>query len=470
MAEKAYQGDQILDFWQTFDSLATPNIIGQGILRYMPAKVSPPDQMILMNWGTLADEPFQVSVEEGRSFIRDGENEPDTALALLWNKVPLGPKQSRVYRTVMGLGGVSLAPGDLAMGLTAPSYLAITDPNEYLIIAYLSNTGGFTVKNAMANLVLPKGMSLIKGDTRTDLGTMMPNGSRQLVYKVKMNPKEAKEGKHKIQIKVDSETLDTQSINRDIQFTGQPKILVSSIGEPYIERGMDQFIDVPIQVLNKSEVIVSNIMLVMDSKSPLILPDFELKSRRIPVLMPYQAQKVSWKLKVSEWKKGVHNMPVKIFSEYTKPETVQAKVKVGLGKPKAKLYYSEPSIFIGEYGYVWIVLLDMPTFSGLDLKLTWNDEELKSIRVSPEPWLIEQEDNVMEMFTATSNALQISNLSAQNPPWRTIIGKWHFKALLDGDAKVTLWQDDERLDTLKLVLRNQEAPVGKEKEENGFDF
>ena len=43
IAETAYSGQNIMDYWQSFDSLVSPNIIAQGILRYTPASLTPPN-------------------------------------------------------------------------------------------------------------------------------------------------------------------------------------------------------------------------------------------------------------------------------------------------------------------------------------------------------------------------------------------------------------------------------------------
>ena len=470
-SETSYKGDAIMDYWQSFDSLASPNIIAQGILRYTPASLTPPDELILMNWGALADNPYRVTTKKGRSFIRDGEDEPDTALALFYEKKPLGPQEARVYRTVMGLGGVSLAPGDLALGITAPSYISVTDPNVYTMVAYISNTGGFTAASANATITLPDGLTLVKGDQSQFLGNILSGGTRQLVYFVQMDPKNATEGNKNIEFTVSSETLADQVLTRPIIFTGQPKLTVTGIGKPTIKRGFDQFVDVPVEVRNASDVTVANVELALiPENTPFSIPSFDQSRQVIPVLDPRTNQQVSWKLKVDEWHGGTHQLPIQIKSVYTKPVTTNVPVQIQLGKPKAKLYYSEPSLFIGDYGYVWITLMDMATFSGLNLRLTWDGDYLAPIRVSPEPWLIESTSNAMEMFTSTYNALEISDLAAKNPPWRMIVGKWHFKVIDEGDVIVKLWQGDEQLDELKIILRKQEELLENEKEENDFDF
>ncbi len=468
IAEKAFYKQDIVDYWQSFDSLATPNIIAQGVLRYSPAALTPPDELILMNWGTLADQPYKVTIVEGRSFIREGEEEPDTALALLWNRQSLASKKARIYRTVMGLGGISLAPGDLSLGLSAPSELAVTDPNEYIIVAYVSNTGGFSVKDSKAIIALPAGLEMVKGNKIEDLETILPNGSRQLVYKIKVDPKKVIQATRPIQLTITSSTLDDQIIKRDVKFTGQPILSLEKVGNPIIQRGFDQFVDVPIKVTNKSSVAVSDIQIEIGTSNALVLPKFESRLKEISKLDPWESQQVSWKLKVAKWSQGEHDLAIVAKSSFTKDKKINAQVSITLGKPMGKLFYSEPSFFIGDYGYIWMTLMDMPTFDGLDLTLTWDENYLKPIRVSPEPWLIEANNDIIDNFNSTKNVLQINDLSAESPPWRMIIGKWHFKVLDYGDTNVKLWQGDEQIDSIQLTLRREDKL--KNEKEVDFDF
>ena len=470
VSERSYKGDQIMDFWQSFDSLSSPNVIAQGLLRHGPAGLTPPDELILMNWGSLADQPYNVRIEDGRSFIRDGEDEPDTALALLFNQKPLGPDAVRIFRTVMGLGGISLEPGDLALGLTSPKTLAITDPNKYTIIAYVSNTGGFSASDSSAYLKLPDGLQLVKGNQVTRLGNILPGGSRQLMYIVKVNSKHAVEGEFDLSLTVSSQTLADQVIKRPIQFTGQPKLSIQPIGLPIIERGLDYFVDTSIHVINESDVSISNINVSLEIKSPFEKPSFETLNRAIIRLEPNQKKRLDWKLKVANWFQGRHPLVVNMVSDYTKPVTRNVFVDVKLGDPKAKLYYSDPAFFVGDYGYIWITMVDMPTFSGLNLTLKWDKTYLKPIRVSPEPWLIEQRENSLDSFIITNNAVEIIDLAAHSPPWRMIIGKWHFKVLKDGDASVSIYQGDELLDTINILLRPSGDILEHLEKEKSFDL
>ena len=62
------------------------------------------------------------------------------------------------------------------------------------------------------------------------------------------------------------------------------------------------------------------------------------------------------------------------------------------------------------------------------------------------------------------------DLAADNPPWRMIIGKWHFKAIKDGDATVSIYQEDELLDTINILLRPTGDILESLEKEKSFDL
>ena len=85
--ETALRGNLIPDFWQAFDNLQEPRVIAQGTLR--GGSLTPPSEVLIANWGTLADKSWKVSVDPTAGFIRKGEDEPDTAFCPLLGEAAL---------------------------------------------------------------------------------------------------------------------------------------------------------------------------------------------------------------------------------------------------------------------------------------------------------------------------------------------------------------------------------------------
>lgn len=450
VSEASFSGADIHDYWQTFDSLDNPTIVAQGLLRYPLANVVPPDQLILMNWGTLADQPYLVDVQPGRSFIRDGETEPDTALALLWNETVLQPNESRVYRTIMGLGGVSLQAGDVSLGLSAPKVLSITDPNDYLIVAYLTNTGGFSIMNATASLKLPTGIRLIQGNKLTELGTILSNESRQIVYKVSLDPTKLTTSKKKIHFSIESSTLADQSIVREIQFTGQPQLSIMPVNHPSITRGFDEFVDVSVRIKNTSIVPISNIHATMSVMDPLQVPVFESSNRTIKSLLPNESIDLNWMVGINDWQHGTHNATVVVHSDLTPMQSLPVPIDVILGQPRAALYYSQPRYPLNTYGYLWVTVLNMPKVPSTTFRLVWDDTYIHPIRFSTNASFI-NDGYLPESVMVTGNTMIIPSIELKEPVWRRIIGSFHFKVIHPGTSVVEIWSEGKLLDTIDVI-------------------
>src|SRR5690606_11955697 len=108
--DRVFEGDAIPQFFQAFDSLSDPRVMSQGTLRGDDATV--PDAVYFTNWGSLADGPWEFDFQLGREFLRAGEFELDSAVALYWYPEPLAPGEERVYTTYYGLGGITIVAGD----------------------------------------------------------------------------------------------------------------------------------------------------------------------------------------------------------------------------------------------------------------------------------------------------------------------------------------------------------------------
>jgi len=90
-------GAELPDYWQAFDSLSQPTVIAQGTLR--APGLTPPDRLEMVDWGTLADAPWDFPFPAGADFTRQGEAEQDTAVALYWEPAILAPGGTRTYRS-----------------------------------------------------------------------------------------------------------------------------------------------------------------------------------------------------------------------------------------------------------------------------------------------------------------------------------------------------------------------------------
>ncbi|MHB0939006.1 MAG: cohesin domain-containing protein [Armatimonadota bacterium] len=207
-------GKDVPDYWQAFDSLANPTVVSQGSLRGKELTV--PSKVLFADWGSLADEPWEPALAPGQGFIRKNEADPDTASALFWGPEAVEPEQSITYTTYYGIGDVSIKPGQLALGLTAPAETTFEHERteSFTITGYMQNTGGYAGKNVTMSLVLPAGLTLLDGDLKHAYAEIKPDGTVQQSWRVRINGKQ--NGKQQIVLSVTSDNIEANKSARDI--------------------------------------------------------------------------------------------------------------------------------------------------------------------------------------------------------------------------------------------------------------
>lgn len=173
--------EDLPEFWQAFDSLSNPRVIAQGTLR--GPMFTPPHRIYFSNWGSLADGVWHFNFQPGREFIREGEFELDSAMALYWDPIPLEPGLSLTYVTGYGLGGITLVPGLLSLGLTSPAEAEIDKP--FPVVAYLENTAGMKAEDVEIEIRLPQHLQLASTESPVKkLGDLAAGETSQILWQV----------------------------------------------------------------------------------------------------------------------------------------------------------------------------------------------------------------------------------------------------------------------------------------------
>lgn len=227
-ADIAYRGDEIPDFWQAFDSLADPRVTAQGTLR--GDDVTTPDRVYFSNWGALADGLWDFDFEPGRDFTRLGEFELDSATALYWDPRPLAPGEERVYVTHYGLGGISISPGDLSIGVTSPSTVT-ADPDRtvtFPVIAYIQNTGEGEARSLVARIQLPQGLRLDGEPAVRQLGNLPSGRTTQVTWRVAVD--RAVGGELTYTVRVEAINAEPNQVSRRLRVVS-PAALTITLGE-----------------------------------------------------------------------------------------------------------------------------------------------------------------------------------------------------------------------------------------------
>lgn len=208
--------NEVPDYWQAFDSLAKPSVIAQGTLR--GSGLTAPDKIIFADWGTLADEPWEPVITSDMGFIRKGETEPDTAAAMFWNPVAVAPEKTIAYTTYFGIGDVSLKPGALTLGLTAPADATFEHErtDTFTITGYLQNAGGYEAHDVQLHFTLPAGLTLVSGsELSQSYPCLKPDETAQVSWVVR--PDGAFGGQAKLNIEVSSANIEANQLTRTLQ-------------------------------------------------------------------------------------------------------------------------------------------------------------------------------------------------------------------------------------------------------------
>lgn len=228
--DTAFRGDSIPDYFQAFDSLGDPRVVSQGTLRAFDTTV--PDEVYFTNWGSLADGVWNFEFVPGRDFARVGEEfEQDSAVALFWNEQPLAPGESRTYVTYYGLGGITIAPGHLSLGITSPARIDGSHGEDvtFEIRAYIENTGDWIARDTVVRLENPNPLRIVEGPAAVELGDMAPRESRQVVWRVAVPAGSAGEFTYRVAVR--SSNADPNRVDRGIAVTA-PAFLTATLTGP----------------------------------------------------------------------------------------------------------------------------------------------------------------------------------------------------------------------------------------------
>lgn len=215
VTDTAFRGDSIPDYYQAFDSLANPQVVSQGTLRAFDTTV--PDEVYFSNWGSLADGVWDFEFLPGRDFARVGEEfEQDSAVALFWNERPLAPGETRTYVTYYGLGGITIAPGHLSIGVTSPASVegSHTDEVTFEVRAYIENTGDWIARDTVVRLENTAPLRIVDGQAAVSLGDMAPREARQVHWRVVVPT--GTSGSFTYRVAVSSSNADANRVDRTV--------------------------------------------------------------------------------------------------------------------------------------------------------------------------------------------------------------------------------------------------------------
>ncbi len=446
-SEVMFNQSEIQDFWQAFDSLVTPNVIAQGTLRFPDVGVFPPNRLYLANWGTLVDNPWEFDYQPGRSFVRQGELDKDTAMALYWDPVTVNPGDHQRLRTVYGLGGVSMSKGALSLGLTAPAEI-YGSMRDILMVGYVTNTGAFDSRDTKVSFELPPSFVITDGQASLSLGTLQAGYTRQIPIKIK--PVAGFSGPQTITFKVTSSTFSSNSISRTIDIIAPPGIQAKLDFPATKKIELNYFVDGKVTLTNDGTLPIDRIQVQMNPENGVSLPEFETPIKYISRLMPRQTETVNWKLLVTRPTASERYASVTIKSSVTEPKTVRSSFQTTYPQPSFVIIPSTQNITEGDYFYIWVDSNFIEPFQNQNLSLQW-DSSISYRRYSAEEWI--QPYTSTKNMTITSDTVSLTGVSNPSKMFQKRFLKLHFKAVKAGKSTAKLSVNGVTAQELELNIQ-----------------
>jgi len=335
-----WRGEAAPDYWQAFDSLSSPAVISQGALR--GPELTPPDRMVMVDWGTLADHAWYFPLVEGADFTRAGEEEQDTAVALYWDPKPLAPGETRVYATLYGVGGVSLSPAQLSLGLTAPAEVdyQYEDTRSFAVVAYLENSGGYEARATKCTLALPKGLKLEQGEAAESLGVLNPGETRQVAWRVK--PSGEAGGALRFAASVTSENLEPNRVEREIIVNSPPRLAMAvktptTLSVTPQNRYSPNPFAVEVTTFNRGAQVGRNLVVTLTLPEGLRLMEGDA-TRVAERINSGESKEFTWKLLATGLPAGDLALKVKATAAGAKPTEARHVVQVPLLTPELRVH------------------------------------------------------------------------------------------------------------------------------------
>jgi hypothetical protein len=444
-AETALERDDFPDFWQAFDSLDQPSVIAQGTLK--GGDVTTPDRLIFTNWGKAADYPWDLPLEPGASFLRSGEDELDSAVVMFWTPREIPAGASRVVTIYYGLGGVTFAPGNTFLGISAPAdvqYLG-ADTRNYTIVMYMEHRGEAKAKNVTINLDLPAGLALASGAAQLNLSELDTGVTKQFAWEIK--PDGLYCGDSSFQIRVAGEGLESNRVIRKINIAGLVS-LGATLSMPKLKVVDNQWepnpMPIKLKLRNLDALMAYDLKAVMSAGSGLQIATGERKEKVLSDLDPAKEKTVSWMINPqpqTQVAKGAFKITV------TGANTVPLEIpgEVALPDLPSKLSFSDPGpLKPGQIFYLDLNAYNLSEVREFSFDLQYDPARLRLVYISRGTFGVESDGQLCQWTGGKIDAelgkvTLISGKRSAPLNWTlTTLARFNFVALGSGNCEVKI--------------------------------
>lgn len=375
VSDTMLSGGEIPDYWQAFDSMVEPSVTAQGTMA--GGELTPPGQIAFSDWGSFADNLWDVDLVPGREFVRSKESDLDSAVAMYWMPALLAPGQVRHYVTYYGLGGITLAPGKLALGMTAPAEVGLSADGvgSFLAVAYINNTGEGPAHDVTATLSLPVGFKLAggKGDTRT-VGDLEPGETAQVAWQVVAGWGGV--GGGDLRVDVTATNADPNQVSRRVEVLAPPRLLARISHLEALEVRDEKIYPWPVRLTVRVENTGGSLAhwsrVQLDTVAGFEIVGGAVTELLIGTLEPNRPQDFSWILG-GHPEAGTHTILVSASAEDAPPSRASASIQVPNIRPRVWARPSKSRVMSGDIFSVDVMITNVPDLKSARFDLRYDD-------------------------------------------------------------------------------------------------
>ena len=449
-SDKLFLKEKLSNFWQAFDSISTPKVTSQGTLKGQGVTV--PDKVYFSDWGSLADGSWDFDFNPGEEFIRKGGYETDSAVAMYWEEEKLAVGESRTYISNYGLGGITIVPGLISLGVTSPAEFVLDKPDKsFPVIAYIENTSDIEAKNVSVNIDIADSFE-IRNRTKK-LGNLKSGEIRQVIWQVNPAKKDIYENSDKINfhVSVNADNTDSNKVQRTVNLVGPPGLESSTKVSDKLVIEYGKITPNPFTIT--AHIKNNGGSILYDTHSELVLPPgitlapYEKNKKYLGSIKANEKVEVNWEVKSLNVEGGFkYAIVTKGLHGYT--QTVKENINLSALKPT--LYFkTDEKIKKGELFTVNIMAENFSKIKKTDLRIAYNKDVLKAIMVYPGDMFVNNNKVVNWNSAVIDNGLiKIKNILPQDHKGNVLASiqfrlkknedislKWHQLFFSDNDGQ-----------------------------------
>ncbi|MFW6238401.1 MAG: hypothetical protein ACOC5A_04120 [Halanaerobiales bacterium] len=460
--------EDLPDFWQAFDSVSSPQVTSQGTLR--GPGVTPPDKVYFADWGSLAETAWDgdsFAFNPGEEFMRKGEYETDSAIAMHWSPRDLAPGEKVSFSTRYGLGGIEIVPGLLSLGVSSPAEVNLDTYNKsFPVVAYVENTSEIEAEDVKLNIDLPDGFSADQPERNQ--GNLPSQEITQVEWTVRPTGEEIPDNID-YRVKVEAENTDSNEVERNIKFVAPPSIEADLSLDDNLNVKREEIIPNPFTL--RANVTNTGGSTLYFARTELVLPpgltpgNREKTVKPLGYIRPGETVNINWNVKSLPEVSG--EIPVVLNTRGT--DDFSHEIRETFNLPEVKpLIYMEPARK-NPPEKEEILLIDikgenLSNIENLNLIIDYDEEFLRPLHISPGTIFIQNDRLVLWDYPQTSDTGTI-NLNQKLPEDITSgsIARLQFRVKKTLETLPLEWyklrgfdQDNNDIEIMKEVLNFNE--------------